>query len=311
MQIHDGIESGLDVEDIVRSVHDLNIGSVSVARALKDICKRLGDFHTSIQNECDLELAQYAHQNNALAVLGQDTDFLIFNGHWQYWSIDNLDMKILTTICYSRPVLCRELGLAQDQMCLFATLSGNDLVSQDSLRDFHQGMRPYHKKFYYIADYVRGVRSLPRNLTKNDLEDIAWDCFGAGTEENIEILRKSIQSYDVLRQIPNLDTKQLGYGVNFIYILQMGVPYPLTLHYIDRRNEFSTISDILIPLIQRQAGIVLQQEEPDKAKCSVILKRSHQDQYQEISLQPEYPTSKSLLLFYIFFLIFFLSFSCN
>lgn len=294
MQIHDGIASGQDVESIMRTVHDLNLGSVSISRPLTDICTRLGHFHTSIQNECDLELAQYAHQNNALAVLGQDSDFLIFGGHWQYWSTDHLDMQNLTTICYNRPALCRELGLAQDQMCLFATLAGNDLVSQDSLREFHQNMRPYRRKFYFLADYVRGVRSLPRNLTKSDLEDIAWDCFGEGTAENVKILQNSIESYDVLRKIPNLDTEKLGFGENVIYIMQIGVPCALTLHYIDRRGEFSTISDILIPLIQRQAGIVLQQEKPDKAKCSAILKISHQDPYEEKSLQPEYPNCKSL-----------------
>lgn len=172
------------------------------------------------------------------------------------------------------------------------------LVSQDSLRGFHESMRPFYRKFYYIADYIRGVRSLPRNLTKRDLEDIAWDCLGAETAENVEILHKSLQSYDVLRQIQNLDVKQLGYGDDYIHLLQIGVPYPLTLHSIDRRGEFSTISDILIPLIQRQAGIVLQQQRRDQAKCSVILKASHQDPYEEMLLQPEYPNGK--IPYYVF-----------
>lgn len=295
MRIHQCIESGLNANGIVSSLRDDSIGTVNLTRFLKDICERIGHFHTSVQNECDLELAQYAYQNCAMAVLGQDSDFLIFNGGWQYWSTDNLDLHTLTTICYSKPALCRDLGLSQDQLCLFATLAGNDLVSPDSLKEFHQSMRPHFKKFCYIADYVRGVPSLPRNLTKSNLEDIAWDCFGLGNVENVEKLQRSIQSYDVLRKLPNDDTKQLGYGENCVYFFQIGIPYPLTLHYIDRRHVFSKIGDILLPLYQRQAGIVLQQAEPDTVKCSVIHKLSHQDPFKEIFCNPEYPTSTHLI----------------
>lgn len=127
LKIFDGIESGLDLKTIARNVGDANIGSVSIAKTFEGICKRLGYFKTSVEMECDLELAQYAVQNNALAIVGQDSDFMIFDGHWQYWSTEFLDLETLNTICYNRTALCRHLGLSQEQMCLFATLAGNDI----------------------------------------------------------------------------------------------------------------------------------------------------------------------------------------
>lgn len=293
LKIFDDIESGLDLNTIARDVGDSNIGSVSISKTFEDICKRLGYFKTSIETECDLELAQYAVQNNALAILGQDSDFMIFEGDWQYWSTEFLDWKTLKTICYNRPALRHHLGLSQEQMCLFATLAGNDIVEFDSLKNFHQNMRPYFKKFNYIADFVRGVSASPRNLTKRDFESIAYKCFGSSNNHKVDLLQQSIQSYDVKQQLPITDTKERGYGENCIFILLAGIPYTMILEYVDRRREeFTSIADVFIPLIQRQAGIVLQQH--GKIKCSVITKLSHRASYAEITIQPKYPDGKTV-----------------
>lgn len=293
LQIFDNIYSGLDLNTIAQNVGDRNIGSVSISKTFEEICKRLGYFKTSIQSECDLELAQYAVQNNALAILGQDTDFLIFEGNWQYWSTEFLDWKTLTTICYNRPALRGHLGLSQEQMCLFATLAGNDIVKFDSLKNFHQNMRPYFKKFNYIADFVRGVSASPRKLTKSNYESIANKCFGSSNNQNVELLRQSIQSYDVNLQLPTTDIKERGYGENCIFILLAGIPYTMILEYVDRRvKEFTSIVDIFIPLLERQAGIVLQQHD-DNIKCSVIAKLSHRDAHAEITIKPKYPNGKT------------------
>lgn len=83
LRIFDGITNGLNVSSIVESVRDLSIGSVAVLSPLEELCKRFGYFHVSIQNECDLELAQYANEHKAMAILTNDSDFLIFIGTWQ------------------------------------------------------------------------------------------------------------------------------------------------------------------------------------------------------------------------------------
>lgn len=294
LQIFDGIEIGLDLDTIVRNVgNNSSIGSVSISKTFLGICDRLGCYvKSSFQSECDLELAQYATQNNALAIFGQDSDFMIFEGDWQYWSTEFLDWKTLNTICYNRPALRFHLGLSQEQMCLLASLAGNDIVEFDSLKNFHQNMRPFYKKFNRIADLVREVSTVPRDLTKSSLERIAKRCFGSSNDHNVNMLRQSIQSYDVYLQLPTTDIKERGYGESCIGLLRAGTPYTMILKYFDwRSKEFSSILDVFIPLLQRQAGVILQQH--DQTKCSVITKLSHRDAYTEITIQPNFPNGKT------------------
>lgn len=291
LHIFDGISKGLHISSIAESVQNLRIGSVAVLNPLQELCKRFGYFHVSIQSECDLELAQYANEHKAMAILAQDSDFLIFNGSWQYWSANNLDWTTMKTICYSRHNLCKELRLGQEQMSLFATLSGNDIITADRLSKFHRSFKDYYaKKFYNIAEYVRTVPVPPNQLTIQNYRVIAYDCFGVKRDADVKSLQTSIQSYDIYRKLPNDDIAELGYGVNGVYIWMKGIPYAILVRYIDMRDEeFSRLADLLIPWLQRQAGIVVKHMRARNTKCYAIIKLSHEDHYEKIELRPRYP----------------------
>lgn len=290
LKIFDGIANGLSIAGIVENVQDLSIGYVALLSPLQELCKRFGYFHVSIQNECDLELAQYANEHKAMAIIANDSDFLIFNGTWQYWSSDSLDWTTMKTKCYSRYNLCKELHLSQEQMSLLATLAGNDIISADKLNKFHKSFKHYWKKFYNIAEYVRTVPVLPKQLTQKNLSVIAYDCFGVKHEANVKLLQTSIQSYDIYRKLSTDDTEELGYGVNGVYIWMKGIPYAILLRYIDMRQDgFSCLGDLLIPWLQRQSGIVHKHMRARKTKCYAIMKLTHQDRYEKIELRPRYP----------------------
>lgn len=294
LKIFNGISNGLNIASIVESVQSLSIGHVPILSPLEELCKRFGYFHVSIQNECDLELAQYANKHNAMAILANDSDFLIFSGSWQYWCSASLDWTTMKTIRYNRHNLCKELRLSQDQMSILATLNGNDIITPEKLSKFHNSFKHYWKKFYNIADYVRTVPVLPKQLTETNLRVIAYDCFGVKRETDVKLLETSIQSYDIYRKISTDDTEELGYGVNGVYIWMKDIPYAILLRYIDMRHEkFSRFVELLIPWLQRQAGIVLKHMRARNAKCHAIVKLSHQDRYRKIELRPQYPNGKN------------------
>ncbi|CAF94540.1 unnamed protein product, partial [Tetraodon nigroviridis] len=82
--------------------------------------------------EADYEIASYACQHSSLGVLGQDSDFLIYDSA-PYFSVEKLRLESLTTILYDRHKLCQSLALVVTQLPLLACLLGNDVVSEEKM----------------------------------------------------------------------------------------------------------------------------------------------------------------------------------
>lgn len=79
--IHNGIADGKTLKEICDEI--VGFDEITTYRELRPIAVRYSEYHYSVNEECDLELAQYAHHHNALAVISNDTDFLIYEGRWQ------------------------------------------------------------------------------------------------------------------------------------------------------------------------------------------------------------------------------------
>lgn len=116
--------------------------------------------------ECDIEVARYAEVHpECFALLGQDTDFVMFSTRVLYLSTLHLDTRTLTTKAYHSGALARHLGLAPAQLPLFACLAGNDTVGVDALQPFHRsiGCGPEHRvspavRFQRIAEVMHEFR---------------------------------------------------------------------------------------------------------------------------------------------------------
>ncbi|NXI13903.1 F120B protein, partial [Irena cyanogastra] len=97
--------------------------------------KSLGQKTVCTLQEADFEVAAYGLQHNCIGILGQDSDYLIYNT-CPYFSIENLSLDRLVTVMYSREVLCRVLGISLTHLPLFACLLGNDIVPENMLEGF-------------------------------------------------------------------------------------------------------------------------------------------------------------------------------
>lgn len=97
--------------------------------------KALGQKTVCTLQEADFEVAAYGLQHNCMGILGQDSDYLIYNTS-PYFSIENLCLDRLVTVMYSREDLCRVLGLSMKHLPLFACLLGNDVVPENLLEGF-------------------------------------------------------------------------------------------------------------------------------------------------------------------------------
>ncbi|XP_070690588.1 constitutive coactivator of peroxisome proliferator-activated receptor gamma [Pempheris klunzingeri] len=83
--------------------------------------------------EADYEIANYALQHNSMGILGQDSDFIIYNSV-PYLSVAKLRIDRLTTVLYDRQKLCRTIGLTVNQLPPLACLLGNDVVSEEQMQ---------------------------------------------------------------------------------------------------------------------------------------------------------------------------------
>ena len=151
--------------------------------------------------ECDGEIAQYAENNKCLAILAQDSDFVVYQGGAKFYlSLEKLDVNRMTTLAYDRYALARHLHLHISQLPVLASLMGNDFISADDLRSFHScltGRRHHHS---YVAVLVQAiayyVRSLPegRDLFTS-LRHVSKDAFK--TPHRAKDLQESILSYEL------------------------------------------------------------------------------------------------------------------
>ncbi|XP_037029703.1 uncharacterized protein LOC119069685 [Bradysia coprophila] len=123
--------------------------------------RKFGKHFIAVTKECDTEIARYAsNDSSVLAVLSEDTDFLIFPGPWRYFSIESVNLKDtdLTTIEYSRTALRNYLGLNDKQMIILSTLGGNDIVGRLEVRQFHRRLGcTRENKFPLLAKYIKGL----------------------------------------------------------------------------------------------------------------------------------------------------------
>ncbi|XP_015354065.1 constitutive coactivator of peroxisome proliferator-activated receptor gamma isoform X1 [Marmota marmota marmota] len=97
--------------------------------------KTLGQETLCSLKEADYEVASYGLQYNCLGILGEDTDYLIYDT-CPYFSISELCLESLETIMLCREKLCESLGLCVADLPLLACLLGNDIIPEGMFESF-------------------------------------------------------------------------------------------------------------------------------------------------------------------------------
>ncbi|XP_045861216.1 constitutive coactivator of peroxisome proliferator-activated receptor gamma isoform X1 [Meles meles] len=97
--------------------------------------KTLGQETLCSLQEADYEVASYGLQNNCLGILGEDTDYLVYDT-CPYFSIGDLCLESLSTIMLCREKLCESLALSLADLPLLACLLGNDIIPEGMFESF-------------------------------------------------------------------------------------------------------------------------------------------------------------------------------
>lgn len=293
--VYDDIELGDALEDIVDGrFEDNRKGLTSTVFGLRLLAKQYGEFHYAIDNECDFELAKYATEHKAMAVITNDTDFVIFDGQWRVWSTKDFDMEKLMTFELDRCGMMKLFGLSSKRLPLFATLIGNDFTGEfyDTLTYFHHNrLERGGDKFKKVAAYVRDKRE---NLTDDDIDGIVYDIFHFSDKEKRQLLRDSIESYDPQankrKTNVNISKKLLESNVNEIYADRCAPIQRILSCFYDMRgceNERSLMS-YLVEFTKREVGIAHQND--DGFEFMLLAKCNFNEGFVATMEKPIYPS---------------------
>ncbi|XP_055642233.1 uncharacterized protein LOC129779021 [Toxorhynchites rutilus septentrionalis] len=296
IEIIDSVDKGLDLKSLIK-LYGRNIPA-QTNYPLRQVARKHGIFITSIAKECDQELASYASRVQALALLSNDTDFMIYKGFWRYWSSKSINFETLSTMEYNRLALVRHLGLKFNQMPLFATLAGNDVIQYDEVHHFHRRLGRHREKFYNLA---RFVQQHSERRTEHELWNILREVFGrASNKKLMQRFRESLNFYTLEKNHPQLNPTGddfldllLKQEDTFSYQIYTGHPYNITTNFTDMRtNEFGSQYPILVvPVILRKAGIVLYhlKEQQKFSRCSLVVKLFHNTPHDFHKLSVYFP----------------------
>uniref|UniRef100_UPI0037E9806E constitutive coactivator of peroxisome proliferator-activated receptor gamma n=1 Tax=Semicossyphus pulcher TaxID=241346 RepID=UPI0037E9806E len=103
-----------------------------LSRFMRFALRSLGQEVFCTVREADYEIADYARQNNSMGILGDDSDFVIYDSAPNL-SVTKLRVDGLTTVLYDRQKLCQTIGLTVNQLPLLACLLGNDVVAEEEM----------------------------------------------------------------------------------------------------------------------------------------------------------------------------------
>lgn len=174
----------------------------TVIALIEEIAGKYGEVIETFTRECDSEIARYAYNNpKVLAVIGDDTDFLIFAGHWRYFSLKNLNVDTLETMEYSREALRYHLGLNDQQLVILSTLNGNDIIKYDKVsenyhKNLHYKANKGHIRFPLLAHDARELdeKSRTKEILKSNIQRRLNNCV------TIEDIESSIEMYNPVRK---------------------------------------------------------------------------------------------------------------
>lgn len=295
-ELFDNMALGCTVQKLLQSCTDPK-ALATAKHALATEARKYGTYKCATKHGCDAELAKYARDHDVMAVVAYDTDFLIFEGQWAYWSSRDIDVDTLETKEFNRKIIRDHLSLTEMQLPLFATLMSNDHTHSrhDDLCEFHRSLGPMWKKWTNMADYVRVNCSSAFDLNKAQIAGISKRVFGnLSTLDTQESIRKGIESYDLSFTIPD-DTdplKQRAVNCAEVYQLLTSPIVPLNVVLYDMRdiNSAKSYTDNMARVLRKSIGVIWGQMNRQYS-FKLLAKWSAEENFSSKTMKPLFPPS--------------------
>ncbi|CRL04757.1 CLUMA_CG017817, isoform A [Clunio marinus] len=261
---------------------------------VKALAKRHGLMKYALTKDCDAEIAQYANNNPAvLAVIANDSDFLIFPGRWRYFSNSEIKLNPLRTKEYNKKALRNTLRLNDQQLTILSSLSGNDVLRYPEVEKFlktnlGEWIKP-KPKFFFLRNFIH---ALPRDLD-SAIKEIAEKVFNSGSKKFLEHIKDSINQYDTFFETKKLtdplEKQCVDKQFNFIIDVLKKFDRKFFPYYCDITRPSNSIN-IIMEVILKAVGIINFDEKDDPEKFSYYGKKIHSEDIQQHFDFPIFPS---------------------
>lgn len=315
--LYDKIICGKTLQELIDETTERKALS-STFYEMSVIAQHFGEFNYSIEYECDLEIAQYVNNNNnVIAVITNDTDFLIFAGwRWHFWSSQEIQItpsNQLKTVEYNRNGIQKVCSLSTHQLPLFATLVGNDFthIYYDELCRFASSYGPLKYRIQNIARYVHKVATV--NMTDKQIKNIVRSIFGYVDNDVANVIKESLASYNI-DFTPTIITdpiqqKLLHTPMYRPYMSNMTSIHGLITAFYDMRGcqPGKYLQILLIDWLQRRKGVVRYENKTTNYSFILLASKGINMNYEDYEEVPIYPDCefKAALTKTFYFLNFF------
>lgn len=295
------INDGKSIDSIITGNKYLN----STIYGMEMIAKKYGELFYGVKFDCDLEIAHFAKNNDVIAIISNNLDFLLIDGTWRLWSSDDIRITSsnqLKTIEYEKNIenVCQ---LYKYQLPLFATLLGNDFTLKyyDELVDFHNSLGPLVYKIHCVARYVRRVCNA--KLSDDDIKEIVEKIFGKDYNDKHQLIKTSIDSYTI--NIPPtiiddpLEKSLMNTDMYRSYMATMSPVQGIILPFYDKRGckKIANLSDMLADWLKRRIGVLKQQNKNTVDTFTLLAMNDFEEDFEASLENPIYPNCMSFISF--------------
>lgn len=212
---------------------------------METIAQKYGEFYYSAKCENDLELARYAMENDAFAIISNDFDFLIFDGSWRHWTSTGITEDSMDVTEYDRDGLLKSLKLTRKELFLFATVWGNDFAKR------------LFETIDQAADFARNKSSLQVQEIIEELPN---------RNINLASFQSSLNAFDVSvhpseNQLVDPFELKLLHSSKKMYKFYMALMSPvqgisLLLYDMHESDPTVNLAEIIVKWTQRKVGIL-------------------------------------------------------
>ncbi|XP_031641258.1 uncharacterized protein LOC116352656 [Contarinia nasturtii] len=282
---------------------------------LKKLVRRYGDFYVNLFRH-NQEIARYAkqHADEVLAIISNDTDFMAFEGDFQFWRANGINIKTLTGIRYCRHKLLEKLQLNIYQMPLLSALCGSNFLPYYVIGDWINKLVASNTtenrgKIWNVSMYVkRQPMGMVKNKPNFDLERISCDIFGPDcTPEQLNSIENGLNCYDInFNDEPEPKMSFWKFCKKhdaFMYKLVVDDIFNVKdVEFIDFRNYKSkSYTELVVPILMKLCGILLKDHARRRDTRKICIKHAHDEPFKVTEEKIIYPPMKLPELFDLIF----------
>lgn len=250
-------------------------------------------------------IARYAkeHANEVLAVITNDTDFLAFEGRFQFWHAKSINLNNLTGQRYSKRILYDKFGMNIHQMQLLGALCGSNYLSSEILSGFHNRLASENTdpkkngKIWLVSAYVKKqVYTADDGEINFDLHKLSSDVFGCRyTPEQRRSIGKCLKSYHTnFTDDENVNESFLmGHNTFLFDLSESEIFHILDIEFVDFRNcKTKNYAELIIPVLMKMCGILFKDRVERPVVRKICVKQAHDEPFKVVEHEIIYPSSK-------------------